>query len=437
LKKTTALHIILTKYDVFKTLKNTQQTNKKDAFHILNHFFIRKFPIEMKQIMLLVLFISSFFQTATAQLTATKEAPTNVYTVQLGTFDPSVKQSDFEVIRALAYVYQRDGVVFAGSFGDEAAAEAVLEKIKAKGFPDASIASRSLKKAKTVYVIQIATKNAGEPMNWKAYSAVGNLFTIPNLAQVRIVHGVYEDKSEANLKLKEIQDLGFADAFVKGVKDVQINPLSAFDTGDKKLVIQSPAPTATAPVIAGSKNPLIDYSKIKRKSVVKLQEALTEIGASTSTADGLFGKATQTSFERSIQSNRRLQTFNELSQKHEGFEGWADVRLLMTIARELSVKDNATAIVPDLLNNLPDAPLSAADANASLNWHIAHWKRMDAWSSTGQYNDQLATAYKVAYYRTIVHLEDYFGAKNIRGEAGTALAVSVVKTLIGQDFDGF
>jgi hypothetical protein len=390
----------------------------------------------MKRFMLFALLFSSFFQTATAQLTATKDAPTNAYTVQLGTFDPSVKQADFEAIRALAYVYQRDGVVFAGNFSDEAAAEPVLEKIKAKGFTDAFIASRSLKKAKTVYVIQIATKNAGEPMNWKTYSAVGNLFTIPNLAQVRIVHGAYADKSEANLKLKEIQDLGFADAFVKAVKDIQINPLSAFDTGDKKLVTKSVEPTAPE---TNSKSPLpaTEGNKTKRKSVVKLQEALNEVGASTSTADGLFGRGTQTAFERSIQSNRRLQTFNELSQKYEGFEGWADARLLMTIARELSVKDNGSAIVPDLLNNLPDAALSASDANASLNWHVAHWKRMDAWSATGQYNDQVATAYKVAYYRTIVHLEDYFGAKNIRGEAGTALAVSVLKTLIGQDFDGF
>jgi hypothetical protein len=390
----------------------------------------------MKRTLLLALLFGSFFHVATAQLTATKEQPTNIYTVQLGTFDPSVKQADFEAIRAYAYVYQRDGVVFAGSFADETAAEPVLEKIKAKGFTDAFIASRSLKKAKTVYVIQIATKNAGEPMNWKAYAPVGNLFTIPNLAQVRIVHGYYEDKSDANLKLKEIQELGFADAFVKGVKDVQINLLSIFDTGDKKLVIKAPAPEAI------SKNPLVDYnkvdfSKMKRKSVIKLQEALTEIGASTNAADGVFGKGTQVSFERAIQSNRRLQTFNELSQKHEGFEGWADARLLMTISRELSIKDNAAAIVPDLLNNLPDAPLSTTDAATALNWHIAHWKRMDAWSATGQYNDQVAAAYKVAYYRTIVHLEDYFGAKNIRGEAATALAVSIVKTLIGKDFDGF
>jgi hypothetical protein len=396
----------------------------------------------MKQTLLLAILFNSLFTVATAQLTATKEQPSNIYTVQLGTFDPSVKQADFEAIRSYAYVHQREGVVFAGNFADEATAEPVLEKIKAKGFTDAFIATRSLKKAKTVYVIQIATKNSGEPMNWKAYAAIGNLFTIPNLAQVRIVHGFYEDKNDANLKLKEIQELGFADAFVKGVKDVQLNPLSIFDTGDKKLVIKTTTASAT-PVTptetAGTKSPLIDYNvaKVKRKSVIKLQEALTEVGASTTPVDGMFGKGTQTAFERAIQSNRRLQTFSELSQKHEGFEGWADVRLLMTIARELSVKDNATAIVPDLLNNLPDAPLSTVDGNAALNWHVAHWKRMDQWSAMAQYNDQVVAAYKIAYYRTIVHLEDYFAAKGVRGEGGTALAVSVVKTLIGQDFDGF
>ncbi len=398
----------------------------------------------MKRILLFALVFCSFLQATTAQLTAVREQPTNVYTVQLGTFDPSVKQADFEAIRAYAYVYQRDGVVFAGSFADETAAEPVLEKIKAKGFTDAFIASRSLKKAKTVYVIQIATRNAGEPMNWKAYAPVGDLYTIPNLAQVRIVHGFYDEKGEANIKLKEIQEMGYADAFVKAVKDVTINPLSAFDTGDKKLVVKSPTAAEFGP-----KNPLIDYNNrpavtttttviaTKRKSVIKLQEALNEGGAPTSAIDGLFGRTTQLAFEKAIQTNRRLATFNELSQKHQGFEGWADARLLMTISRELSVKDNASAIVPDLLNNLPDEALSAAESTGALNWHVAHWKKLDAWSATSQYNDQIATAYKIAYYRSLVHLEDYFAAKGLRGEAGTALAVSVLKTLVGKDFDGF
>lgn len=404
--------------------------------YLETNFFIRKLLTKMKRIALLALVFGSFFKVATAQLTSVREQPTNLYTIQLGTFDPSVKQADFEAIRAYAYVYQREGVVFAGNFTDEAAAEPTLERIKAKGFTDAFIATRSLKKAKTVYVIQIATRNAGESMNWKAYAPVGDLYTIPNLAQVRIVHGYYEEKGDANIKLKEIQEMGFTDAFVKSVKDVQLNSLSIFDTGDKKLVVKSPIAAEV-----GTKNPLVDYSRVvmatKRKSVIKLQEALNDGGAPNSTIDGLFGKSTQLSFERAIQNNRRLQTFNELSQKHDGFDGWADVRLLMTTSRELSIKDNAAAIVPDLLNNLPDNALSSAEATAALSWHVAHWKKMDAWSATSQYNDQVATAYKIAYYRSLVHLEDYFAAKGLRGEAGTALSVSVLKTLIGQDFEGF
>lgn len=407
------------------------------------NFFIRKSLSEMKRIVLLAILCASFLQAATAQLTSVREQPSNVYTIQLGTFDPSVKQADFEAIRAYAYVYQREGVVFAGNFADEAAAEPTLDRIKAKGFTDAFIAARSLKKAKTVYVIQIATRNAGEAMNWKLYAPVGDLFTIPNLAQVRIVHGYYAEKGEANVKLKEIQDMGFTDAFVKAVKDVQINPLSIFDTGDKNLVTTSVPDEKVRP------KSLAEYSfrptvktptsviTTKRKSVIKLQEALNEGGAPIATIDGMFGKGTQLAFEKAIQTNRRLQTFNELSQKHEGFDGWADARLLMTMSRELSIKDNAAAIVPDLLNNLPDEALAANEAAAALNWHVAHWKKLDAWSATAQYNDQIATAYKIAYYRSLVHLEDYFAAKGLKGDAATALAVSVLKTLVGKDFEGF
>lgn len=276
-------------------------------------------------------------------------------------------------------------------------------------------------------------------MNWKLYAPVGDLYTIPNLAQVRIVHGYYEEKGEANIKLKQIQEMGFADAFVKAVKDVQINPLSIFDTGDKKLVISASNPAEATP-----KGPLTDYSNrdvkvtaTKRKSVIKLQEALNEGGAEIASIDGLFGKSTQLAFEKIIQTNRRLQTFNELSQKHEGFDGWADVRLLLTTSRELSIKDNAAAIVPDLLNNLPDEALTTSEATTALNWHVAHWKKLDTWSATSQYNDQIATAYKIAYYRSLVHLEDYFMAKGLKGDAATALAVSVLKTLVAKDFEGF
>ena len=62
---------------------------------------------------------------------------------------------------------------------------------------------------------------------------------------------------------------------------------------------------------------------------------------------------------------------------------------------------------------------------------------MEKWSATSQYSDQVYTALKVAYYRALVHLEDYYAAKGIKGENGTALSVSVLKTMMGEDMQGF
>ena len=361
-----------------------------------------------------------------------------MYTIQLGTFDAKVRQADFEAIRSYAYVYKRDGLVFAGTFGTEEAAEPVLTKIKAKGFDDAFVASRSLKTGKLVYVIQIATKNAGEPISWKNYARVGDLFTMPNGAQVRIVHGAYEDKNDANVRLKEIVAMGFSDAFVKGVKDLQLNPITEFDTGDKSLLTTNDVAEVSRPKggVPGSYGNTPTNSA-KRKSVLKLQDGLKDLGLYGGVADGIFGKQTQTLYERALKLNRRLSTFNELAQKHDGFDGWADGRLLLTMSRELSVKENSKAIVADLFNNLPDEALTAKEAAAALNWHTGLFKKLEVWSTTGQYNDQVYTAFKVAYYRTLIHLEDYYASKGVTGEAGTALAASVLKTLIAEDFEGF
>jgi hypothetical protein len=385
----------------------------------------------------LSLFCLGLISAASAQtLSTSKEANPALYTIQLGVFDEAVKQADFEAIRSYAYVYKREGTIFVGSFTNEEAAEPILAKIKAKGFDDAFVVAKSLKKSKSVYIIQLATMNAGEPISWKTYSRAGELFTMPTASQVRIVHGAYEDKNDANVKLREIQALGFADAFVKMVKELQLNPVTDFDGANAKFFVKTPQTTVSVQDVPASYG-VVQTKSVKRKTVIKLQEALKELGMLGTSPDGLYGKATQTSFDRAMQLNRRLKSFNELAQKHEGFEDWTDVRLTMTMARELSVKDEPTPIVADLLQNLPDTPLSTKEANEALNWHTATWKKLETWSATSQYNDQVYSAFKVAYYHSLVHLEDYFSTKGIRGEAGTALSVSVLKTLIGSDLEGF
>jgi SPOR domain len=384
----------------------------------------------MKKIALSLAFLVSLFS-ALAQKTVATEQPTATYTVQLGAFDDNVKQADFEAIRSYAYIHKREGLVFIGGFASEEAAQPVLAKVKAKGYDDAFVASRSFKKAKNVHIIQLASKNAGEAINWAAYAKVGDLFSMPAGSLVRIVHGYYMDINDARVKLKEIQNMGFPDAFVKTVKDVQLNSITDFDTGDKKLLFSTPEFTP--------KGIPTNYSVVatKRKSALKLQEALKEVGTYGGTVDGQYGKSSAAAYDKALKLNRRLVAFNEMAQKHEGFEGWEDARLLVTMARDLNVKEEAQPIIADLLNNLPETPLSIKDMKAAFDWHSTLWKGLEKWSTLSQYNDQVYTALKIAYYHSLIHLEDYYAAKGIKGEAATALGVSALKTLIGEDLDSF
>ena len=385
----------------------------------------------MKKIALSLAFLGSLI-TASAQKTAAQEQPTATYTIQLGAFDDNVKQADFEAIRSYAYIHKRDGLVFIGGFASEEAAEPLLSKVKAKGYDDAFVAARAFKKAKNVHIIQLTSKSSGEAVNWATYAKVGDLFTLLNGSLVRIVHGYYTDINDARVKLKEIQNLGFTDAFVKTVKDVQLNPVTDFDTGDKKLLFMSSDDVRTKGIPPS-------YSSVttKRKSALKLQEALKEVGTYGGTVDGQYGKGSAAAYDKALKLNRRLNAFNEMAQKHEGFEGWEDIRLLVTISRNLNVKEESQPIVSDLLNNLPDGPLSTKEMKAAFDWHSALWKGMEKWSTLSQYNDQVYTALKVAYYHSLLNLEDYYASKGVRGEAGTALAVSAIKTLISEDLEGF
>jgi hypothetical protein len=397
---------------------------------------------KMKKFMLVIALFSSLF-TINAQPLNKVDQPTAVYAVQLGVFDESVKQADFEAIRSYAYVYKRDGIVFVGGFASEEAAEPVLAKIKAKGYDDAFIATRSLvKNTKNVHVIQIASKNAGEAIDWKKYAKVGDLFSMPSLGVVRIVHGYYTDINDARVKLKEVQNLGFSDAFIKTVKDAQINIITDFDTGDSKLVFQSEnkGEDKMEEAVVRSKGDIPTvYNTIpnKRKSAIKLQEALKEVGTYGGAVDGMNGKGTTAAYDKALKLNRRLATYNDMAQKYEGFEGWEDIRLLMTISRQLNTKDNVQPIIADMLESLPETPLSAKEAKAALDWHANTWKGLEKWSALSQYNDQVYTALKIAYYRSLVHLEDYYASKKIGSEAGTALAVYTLKTLIDEDLEGY
>ncbi len=358
--------------------------------------------------------------------------PDNFYTIQLGTFDPAVKQADFEAIRSYAYVYRRNNMVFVGGFNTPEDAQSVLQQLKAKGYDDAFITKRPLTNEKSYYVIQLATKNAGEPVEWKKYAVAGDLFSFPSNSQVRILHGVYEDKNDARVKLNELIAKGFQDAFLKTIKLPQISTVTSFDTGEEANA------TPVHAISKGISLPVPGSYSIqitKRKSVVRLQDALRKIGAYIGESDGKLGKITESAYKLALEQNRKLKSLNEVAQKYTGFGEWEDIRLLLTLTRDMNPKQEVAEISSDLLINLPSEVLSATESAKMLNWHVTAWKKLEAWSGKSATHAQEYNALQVVYYRTLTHLEDYYVKNGLKQEAATALAVSVMKTLIGQDID--
>ena len=389
-------------------------------------------------------FILTALTAASMLSSQAQTATTAAYTIQLGNFAPTVKQADFEAIRSYAYVHKHNATVFIGGFVTEEAAQPILDKVKTKGYDDAVIVVQDLKKAATVYVIQLATYNAGEPIAWKTYAKAGSLYVQPNGNQVRIMHGAFDDINDARVQLNTIKSLGFEDAFVKTVKDITLSKVTTFETdgfaisdavaevGIKTVIPKQPTEIPTEEAFVPN-----SLSNTKRRSVIKLQEALKAFGTFSGDLDGKYGKMTANAFEKALADNRRLKMYNEMSQKNEGFGGWEDVRLLMTITRDLNIDENAQAIVPDLLNNLPTDALDAKEASAAFDWHVSVWQKMEKWSVGSAYNTQIYTALKIAYYQSLAHLETEFAKQNIKGEAATALGLSVIRTLIGEDLAKF
>ncbi len=387
-------------------------------------------------LMSILLFTS---QTISAQTAAAKPQEEIFYSVQLGTFNEALKQSDFESIRSYAYVYKRNNVVFIGGFKTPEEAEALLEKVKARGFDDAQMVQRPLANDKTVYVVQVATSNAGENVPFSTFAKFGKLYTAPTNNLVRLSIGTFADKNDARIKLNELFAAGFKDAFIKSVKLPQINAVSVFDNAEasemmavKSMPDAQPAPQASAPPQPAADLPQ-SYATVvvkeKRKSVIKLQETLKKLGVFTGEPDGLYGKVTDAAYADALERNKTLTLARTLAQKSFESNDFDDAATLMILAQWLSTAPDGDVIKFDALGNLPESPLAKVDVDAALNWHAQTWKKLELWSATSKNAAQSYDALKVAYYKTLTHIEQIMNERGMKGEAATGAALSVMRSL--------
>lgn len=388
---------------------------------------------------LLIVFSLFISQTVSAQATASKPQEEIFYSVQLGTFNEALIQSDFESIRSYAYVYKRNNIVFIGGFKTPDEAQTVLDKVKVRGFDDAQIVQRPLANDKTVYVVQVSTSNAGEAVPFNTYSKFGKLYTAPTNNLVRLMVGYYADKNDARIKLNELFTAGYKDAFIKSVKLPQINSVSIFDTGNNigsgAIATKSVPETQTETMVATPSAAALPQSyatvamKDKRKSVIKLQETLKKLGTFNGEADGVYGKMTDAAYADALEKNKTLSIARTVAQKSFESNDFDDAATFMVLAQWLANTPEGDVIKFDVLGNLPENTPTKTDIDAALGWHAQTWKKLELWSTTSKNATRSYDALKVAYYKTLTHLEQIMNERNIKGEAATGASLSVLRNL--------
>lgn len=125
------------------------------------------------------------------------------------------------------------------------------------------------------------------------------------------------------------------------------------------------------------------------------------------------------------------------------FESWPEVRMLITIAADLSAKESfdqkRLAQAATERSRLYTAPKALNDKEqASVeNWHENLMKGVSAWSKKDPLNDQLGTAFETMYLQSQVRLEDYFMDKGYKPKEAKALALAALHTLVAYHMQRF
>ena len=127
----------------------------------------------------------------------------------------------------------------------------------------------------------------------------------------------------------------------------------------------------------------------------------------------------------------------------EQFTQWAPLRLLTTIAADLdpnpAVSQSLLAPYASIRSGLFVAPvvLTREEQKAIEAWNTSLWKGLDEWAAADPVHQKWCTPLKVAYYQSMVLLEDHYMDRDFKPLEAKGLALSVMQTVVAPYLDGY
>jgi len=173
-------------------------------------------------ILLILSLLTSAFCWASDDIEAAKET---LYAIQLGASNqPDMKR--YNKVKSYGYLYTVDAQngmlrVMLGTYTSKSKANAVLKKVKSRGFKDAFISGGYVTENK-FYTVQFASYLYADKVDWDKLQQVGMVQVDASEGRIKLVSGNFSEKSTADDYKNSLRSMGYKDAFVRQVNEARL-----------------------------------------------------------------------------------------------------------------------------------------------------------------------------------------------------------------------
>jgi hypothetical protein len=180
----------------------------------------------MKKLNILLLLMWSL--TAFAQ---NKES--NLFCLNVGNF-ANPESADFAALQKIGLVYAvplggNQAQVFVGDFPDKITATTAMNGVKT-AFPEIHIAEKK-NTLNSIAAIQLASKKVGDKIVWKNFENAGSIYGSSDGKIIRIFSANFGSDSLAKNALANLKALGYKDAVLKNVAEINLHKIGIFEAG--------------------------------------------------------------------------------------------------------------------------------------------------------------------------------------------------------------
>ncbi len=203
----------------------------------------------------------------------------NLFCLNVGNF-ANPESADFAALQKLGLVYAvplggNQAQVFVGDFADKITATAAMSGVKT-AFPEIHIAEKK-NTINSITAIQLASKKVGDKIIWKNFENAGSIYGSSDGKIIRIFSANFESDSLAKNALVNLKDLGYKDAVLKKVAEINLHKIGVFEAGlelNGLIKVKIPKIDSSKIVIKG----VIDNPYLGNYSVSELKRSLSVLG---------------------------------------------------------------------------------------------------------------------------------------------------------------